>query len=130
MVNVCRAILQHIKEYCEEAAIHGPQHIVAHRLAIFERFVPIQLACTVYDYFCHEKIIAKLEALITYFSFWGIYRYLGWNHLQVNNEITFDKSKLKSQCIWQKRLDSLIEIIQDYQVTIWVKMRDLDIFYA
>ena len=77
MVDILRTSLRHVKEYCEEAAIHGPQHIVAHRLAIFERFVPIQLACTVYDYFCHEKIIAKLEALITYFSFWGIYRYLG-----------------------------------------------------
>ena len=64
MVNVCRVILQHIKEYCEEAAIHGPQHIVAHRLAVFERLVPIQLAsdCTVHDYICLEKIIAQLEA--------------------------------------------------------------------
>ena len=79
MVNVCRAILQHIKEYCEEAAIHGPQHIVAHRLAVFERLVPIQLAfdCTVHDYVCLEKIIAQLEALITYPSFWAIYRCLG-----------------------------------------------------
>ena len=70
MVNVCRVILQHIKEYCEEAAIHGPQHIVAHRLAVFERLVPIQLAfdCTVHDYICLEKIIAELEALITYSS--------------------------------------------------------------
>ena len=106
MVNVCRVILQHIKEYCEEAAIHGPQHIVAHRLAVFERLVPIQLAfdCTVHDYVCLEKIIAQLEALITYSSFWAIYRCLGWNHLQVNKEITFNKRKLKSHCIWQKRL--------------------------
>ena len=68
MVNVCRVILQHIKEYCEEAAIHGPQHIVAHRLAIFERLVPIQLASdfTVHDSICLEKIIAQFEALIMY----------------------------------------------------------------
>ena len=59
MVNVCRVILQHIKEYCEEAAIHGPQHIVAHRLAVFERLVPIQLASDI----CHEMIIAQLEAI-------------------------------------------------------------------
>ena len=26
-------------EYCEQAAIHGPQHIVAERLTIFERLV-------------------------------------------------------------------------------------------
>ena len=39
MVNVFKIILQHIKEYCEEAAIHGPQHIVSQRLAIFERLV-------------------------------------------------------------------------------------------
>ena len=60
MVNVCRLILRHIKEYCEEAAIHGPQHIVAHRLAIFERLVPIQLAsdCIANDCICLEKIIA------------------------------------------------------------------------
>ena len=67
MVNVCRVILQHIKEYCEEAAIHGPQHIVAHRLAVFERLVPIQLAsdCTVHDYICLEKIIeASLPTLL------------------------------------------------------------------
>ena len=76
MVNVCRLILRHIKEYCEEAAIHGPQHIVAHRLEIFERLVSIKLTsdCTVCFYFCLEKIIAQLEALITYSSFSAIYR--------------------------------------------------------
>ena len=39
MVNFLKIILQHIKEYCEQAAIHGPQHIVSQRLAIFERLV-------------------------------------------------------------------------------------------
>ena len=39
VVNVCKLILQHIKEYCQEAAIHGPQHIVSPRLEIFERLV-------------------------------------------------------------------------------------------
>ena len=33
------AILQHIKEYCEQAAIHGPQHIVSQRLSRLERLV-------------------------------------------------------------------------------------------
>ena len=38
---VIRILLQHVKEYCEEAAIHGPQHIVSPRLAIFERLALI-----------------------------------------------------------------------------------------
>ena len=62
MVNVCRLILRHIKEYCEEAAIHGPQHIVAHRLAVFERLVPVQLASDI----CLEMIIAQLEATLVF----------------------------------------------------------------
>ena len=37
VVYVCKKILQHIKEYCQEAGIHGPQHIVNQRLAVFER---------------------------------------------------------------------------------------------
>ena len=41
MVNIFRILLQHVKEYCEEAAIHGPQHIVSPRLAIFERLALI-----------------------------------------------------------------------------------------
>ena len=43
VVNVCKTILQHVKEYCQEAAIHGPQHIVSPRLAIFERLVLLPL---------------------------------------------------------------------------------------
>ena len=43
VVNVCKKILQHVKEYCQEAAIHGPQHIVSPRLAIFERLVLLPL---------------------------------------------------------------------------------------
>ena len=39
MVNIFRNLLQHIREYCEEAAIHGPQHIVSQRLALYERLV-------------------------------------------------------------------------------------------
>ena len=39
VVYFCKIILQHIKEYCQEAAIHGPQHIVNQRLAFFERLV-------------------------------------------------------------------------------------------
>ena len=39
MVNIFRILLQHVKEYCEEAAIHGPQHIVSPQLAIGERLV-------------------------------------------------------------------------------------------
>ena len=41
MVNIFQTLLRHLKEYCQEAAIHGPQHIVSPRLAIFERLVPI-----------------------------------------------------------------------------------------
>ena len=39
MINIFWILLQHVKEYCEEAAIHGPQHIVSPRLAILERLV-------------------------------------------------------------------------------------------
>ena len=39
MVNFCKLILQHVKEYCEQAAIHGPQHIVSERLSRLERLV-------------------------------------------------------------------------------------------
>ena len=39
MVNIIWILLRHVKEYCEEAAIHGPQHIVSPRLAILERLV-------------------------------------------------------------------------------------------
>ena len=39
MVNFLKIFFRHIKEYCEEAAIHGPQHIVSRRLTIFERLV-------------------------------------------------------------------------------------------
>ena len=39
MFYFCRKILQHVKEYCDQAAIHGPQHFVSERLAIFERLV-------------------------------------------------------------------------------------------
>ena len=37
MVNFCKLILLHVKEYCEQAAIHGPQHIVSERLSRLER---------------------------------------------------------------------------------------------
>ena len=37
MVNFLKSILQHAKEYCEQAAIHGPQHIVSERLSKLER---------------------------------------------------------------------------------------------
>ena len=39
MVNIFMHILQHIKEYCEQTAIHGPQHIVSERLTRLERLV-------------------------------------------------------------------------------------------
>ena len=39
MVNFLKLILQHVKEYCEQAAIHGPQHIVSERLTKLERLV-------------------------------------------------------------------------------------------
>ena len=41
MVNFLRLIQQHVKEYCEQAAIHGPQHIVSERLTKLERLVTI-----------------------------------------------------------------------------------------
>ena len=37
MVNIFKLLLQHFKEFCQAAAIHGPQHIVGQRLAMFER---------------------------------------------------------------------------------------------
>ena len=40
MVNIFKIILLHVKEYCEQAAIHGPQHIVSPRLNVIERLVP------------------------------------------------------------------------------------------
>ena len=55
MVNILKIILQHIKEYCEQAAIHGPQHIVAERLTRLERLVQILITsnrlCTVNSLF-------------------------------------------------------------------------------
>ena len=39
VVYICEKIVQHVKEYCQQAAMHGPQHIVNQRLAIFERLV-------------------------------------------------------------------------------------------
>ena len=43
MVNFCKLILQHVKEYCEQAAIHGPQHIVSERLLQLERLVTMSI---------------------------------------------------------------------------------------
>ena len=43
MVNFCKLILQHVKEYCEQAAIHGPQHIVSERLSRLERLVTMSI---------------------------------------------------------------------------------------
>ena len=48
VVYFCKKILQHIKEYCQEAAIHGPQHIVNQRLAFFERLVLQRFKSTYY----------------------------------------------------------------------------------
>ena len=65
VVNVCKKILQHVKEYCQEAAIHGPQHIVSPRLAIFERLVLLPLLY-ISLYFCRnlvyvEKVCPQME---------------------------------------------------------------------
>ena len=43
MVNIFKHILTHVKEYCEQAAIHGPQHIVSERLSRLERLVSYRL---------------------------------------------------------------------------------------
>ena len=43
MVKFLKFILQHVKEYCEQAAIHGPQHIVSERLTKLERLVTISI---------------------------------------------------------------------------------------
>ena len=43
MVNFGKLILQHVKEYCEQAAIHGPQHIVSERLSRLERLVTMSI---------------------------------------------------------------------------------------
>ena len=43
MVNFCKLILQHVKEYCEQAAIHGPKHIVSERLSRLERLVTMSI---------------------------------------------------------------------------------------
>ena len=39
MVRFYKKILQHVAEYCDQAAIHGPQHIVSERLTRYERLV-------------------------------------------------------------------------------------------
>ena len=39
MVRFYKKILQHVAEYCEQAAIHGPQHLVSERLTRYERLV-------------------------------------------------------------------------------------------
>ena len=43
MVRFFKIILQHVAEYCAQAAIHGPQHIVSERLSRFERLVTITI---------------------------------------------------------------------------------------
>ena len=43
MVNFGKLILQHVKEYCKQAAIHGPQHIVSERLSRLERLVTMSI---------------------------------------------------------------------------------------
>ena len=62
MVNIFKHILTHVKEYCEQAAIHGPQHIVSERLSRLERLVSYRLmaegwfllrifpSCAIYKY--------------------------------------------------------------------------------
>ena len=57
-----RILLRHIKEYCEEAAIHGPQHIVSQRLAIFERLVLFRLLLLyIYSYL----LLLQLKQIMT-----------------------------------------------------------------
>ena len=43
MFNFWKKILEHVKDYCEEAAIHGLRHIVSQRLTIFERSVSLDI---------------------------------------------------------------------------------------
>ena len=43
MVNIFKLILQHIKEYCQQAGIHGPKHIVSEKLTRLERLVSYKL---------------------------------------------------------------------------------------
>ena len=44
MVNIFKLIIQHIKEYCEQAGIHGPQHIVSVQLTKLERLVSYSIS--------------------------------------------------------------------------------------
>ena len=39
MARFYKKILQHVAEYCDQTAIHGPQHIVSERLTQYERLV-------------------------------------------------------------------------------------------
>ena len=68
MVNIFRILLQHVKEYCEEAAIHGPQHIVSPRLAIFERLALITSIENKLWYIslCHSFQFANTKQTIFY----------------------------------------------------------------
>ena len=69
MVNILKHILTHVKEYCEQAAIHGPQHIVSERLSRLERLVSYrlmaeeafypQLVCLVSNIDHHNDIILR-----------------------------------------------------------------------
>ena len=48
MVRFYKKILEHVAEYCEQAAIHGPQHIVSERLTRYERLVTIIMLVILY----------------------------------------------------------------------------------
>ena len=48
MVRFYKKVLEHVAEYCEQAAIHGPQHIVSERLTRYERLVTIIMLVVLY----------------------------------------------------------------------------------
>ena len=72
MVNIFCNLLQHVREYCEEAAIHGPQHIVSQRLALYERLVSF-LWCSCFLF--QSKIIFYQATLFFFFYLIPIHKY-------------------------------------------------------
>ena len=83
MVNIFKHILTHVKEYCEQAAIHGPQHIVSERLSRLERLVSYRLMAegwfprslfysTVLLYILNFRLIKGSIEMSSKIDFWDI----------------------------------------------------------
>ena len=68
MFKLWKKILEHVKDYCEEAAIHGLRHIVSQRLTIFERSVSLGMDMKLLQ--THHMCCSKATVL-KFYTLWG-----------------------------------------------------------